>query len=90
MQGGFGDARDRLGGYSSFQKDDSPETIGWAWPCKHPQGEGSLAVVLDPFMGSGTTCAVARALGLKSIGIDLNADYLDIALKHRLAQGQLL
>lgn len=32
--------------------------------------------VLDPFVGSGTTCAVALANGRRSIGIDLSADYL--------------
>lgn len=36
-------------------------------------------VVLDPFMGSGTTCLVARRLGRHSIGIELNAEYLAIA-----------
>ena len=38
--------------------------------------------VLDPFVGSGTTTRVARRLGRRSIGIDLNESYLrDIALK---------
>jgi adenine-specific DNA-methyltransferase len=36
-------------------------------------------IVLDPFVGSGTTCAVASRLGRPSIGIDLRSDYLDIA-----------
>lgn len=43
--------------------------------------------VLDPFMGSGTTAQVARSLSRKSIGFELNSDYIDIAAKHRLAQG---
>ncbi len=33
-------------------------------------------VVLDPFVGSGTTNVVAIANGLRSIGIDLSEDYL--------------
>ena len=35
------------------------------------------AVVLDPFVGSGTTCAVAQQLGRRSVGLDLNPEYLD-------------
>ena len=38
-------------------------------------------VVLDPFVGSGTTSAVAQKYGRKSIGTDLNKEYLDIAVK---------
>lgn len=35
-------------------------------------------LVLDPFAGSGTTLAVARQLGRRSIGIDLNPKYADL------------
>jgi DNA modification methylase len=35
--------------------------------------------VLDPFMGSGTTALVARQEGRKSIGIELNRAYIEIA-----------
>lgn len=45
-------------------------------------------IVLDPFMGSGTTCKVARDLGRKYLGIELNPDYIKIANK-RLAQKHL-
>jgi DNA modification methylase len=31
-------------------------------------------VVLDPFLGSGTTCTVARELGRTSIGVEYSAD----------------
>jgi site-specific DNA-methyltransferase (adenine-specific) len=36
-------------------------------------------VILDPFMGSGSTIAAATACGLKSIGIENNAEYFDMA-----------
>ena len=36
-------------------------------------------LVLDPFAGSGTTCVVAASLGRRTMGIELNPDYADIA-----------
>ncbi len=35
--------------------------------------------VLDPFIGSGTTCVAAHKAGRHSIGIDINPDYVQIA-----------
>ena len=35
--------------------------------------------VLDPFVGSGTTTSVAYTLGRNSVGIDVKADYIDLA-----------
>jgi len=36
-------------------------------------------IVLDPFLGSGTTAVVAKKLGRNWIGIELNANYIKIA-----------
>ncbi|MFH1110281.1 MAG: site-specific DNA-methyltransferase [Planctomycetota bacterium] len=41
-----------------------------------PFGTG---VVLDPFMGSGSTIAAAAALGLESIGLEMNPEYFSLA-----------
>jgi DNA modification methylase len=41
--------------------------------------------VLDPFMGSGTTALVARRLGRKSVGIELNPEYAKLCAR-RLQQ----
>ena len=41
--------------------------------------------VLDPFNGSGTTTKMARAMGRRWIGIEINPDYCRIARK-RMAQ----
>jgi DNA modification methylase len=44
-------------------------------------------VVLDPFIGSGTTCAVARKHGRHAIGLDLNFEYLTKNARERLQYG---
>ena len=36
-------------------------------------------LVLDPFVGSGTTCKMAKQLGRNYIGIDISQEYIDIA-----------
>ena len=48
---------------------------------KASSNEGDL--VLDPFMGSGTTAVVAKRLNRKFVGYETNKDYLSI-LKTRL------
>ena len=42
-------------------------------------------IVLDPFLGSGTTAVVARRLKRNYIGIEIHPDYIDYA-KQRLAK----
>lgn len=43
------------------------------------------AIVLDPFVGSGTTVLAAKRLGKRFIGVDINPEYVAIA-KQRLIQ----
>src|SRR3989338_541779 len=38
-------------------------------------------IVLDPFVGSGTTCVVANFLGIKWIGFDINPEYINMSEK---------
>jgi len=51
-------------------------------PLKATCPKGGL--VLDPFVGSGTTLFVAQKMGLWGIGIELNKDYIDLIKKRLL------
>ena len=44
-------------------------------------GSPAGGVVLDPFMGSGTTGAAAKRLGRDFVGIEINPRYCEIAKK---------
>lgn len=44
--------------------------------------------VLDPFLGSGTTLVAAQKLGLKGLGIDINPDYCNLAMRRLREQMQ--
>lgn len=43
--------------------------------------EWTRGIILDPFMGSGTTGVAAVQMGREFIGIELNPDYFEIACK---------
>ncbi|MFH1226787.1 MAG: site-specific DNA-methyltransferase [Planctomycetota bacterium] len=56
------------------------KTTGWRATCQCKAGVVP-AVVLDPFMGAGTTAVAAKQLHRNFIGIELNPDYIGMAEK---------
>jgi len=64
----------------------SAKPLGWQPACDHGHSRDELypCVVLDPFLGSGTT--VRAAIGLRRIGwgIELNPEYAELAVKRIL------
>jgi len=63
-----------------FQKDHPPKEEIISCDCNAGFHAG---IVLDPFMGSGTTGKVCQELNRKFVGIELNPEYIKIA-KHKL------
>lgn len=62
------EAKAALGGYFREFTFARKETEGWT-DCGH--GQPARGVVLDPFVGTGTTLKVAERLGRDSVGVDL-------------------
>ena len=65
-------------------------TTSWQAGCSCKAGEPVPCTVLDPFVGSGTTVLVARRLGRRGIGIELNRDYCRMAERRIIADAPLL
>ena len=60
--------------------DTTKITIGWQPSCSC--GAPTVpALVLDPFMGSGTVALVAKKLNRHFLGIELNPEYVEMARK---------
>ncbi len=53
-------------------------TLGYKATC-NCGAESVPSVVLDPFVGSGTTVIVARRMGLRAIGLEASAEYAAMA-----------
>jgi site-specific DNA-methyltransferase (adenine-specific) len=59
-------------------------TIGWTPTCDC-NASTQPGLILDPFMGAGTTAIVARRFDRDYIGCDISQEYVDMALR-RLSQ----
>lgn len=77
------DGRDRSFNWSRNGKTGSldgtrptRETVGWQKVCGCSTQDVKPALILDPFVGSGTTVATALLLGRHGVGIDLSETYL--------------
>ncbi len=82
----------RLGGSSVIRAPVNKQRDTGDHPCPKPLGlisrlivKTKAASVIDPFMGSGTTLAAAKKLGIPAIGIEQSERYCDIAAR-RLQQ----
>ena len=63
-------------------------TQGWRPTCDHADASVVPCIVLDPFLGSGTTAQVAQDLGRRWIGCEVNRDYEPL-IRRRTAQASL-
>ncbi|MFC7069480.1 DNA-methyltransferase [Halobaculum lipolyticum] len=73
------EAKDVLGGYFREFCGAATETTGWEQACECDTDETAPGVVLDPFAGAGTTAVVAKRLGRRFIGVELNPEYVAMA-----------
>lgn len=86
-------ARSNVWGYSTGRGKSSTDAIAFQHPAIFPEAlardhiiswskEGDI--VLDPFVGSGTTAKMSAILGRRYIGFEISSDYVEIA-NQRLA-----
>ena len=82
--------------YGSVWKCPPESAMAYQHPTQKPEGIMRLCVerfsssglILDPFMGSGTTLVAAKSLGRKSIGVEISERYAAVAVE-RLRQEYL-
>ena len=75
------DRRRQLSGakQAAWKAENPDRFFGWHPQCTCPEHKPIPCLVLDPFLGSGTTLQVARWLGRNGIGIELNGEYASLA-----------
>ena len=77
------DAKGVLGGYYREFLLSRPKPEGWQKTCNCETDAIEPCLVLDPFLGSGTTILTALRLGRRAVGIELNPEYAEMA-KNRI------
>lgn len=94
--------QDGKGGRPNSYKDDQPNIEAIDHPCPKPyrwmrwavdRSSRTGEIVLDPFMGSGTTGVACMNLGRKFIGIEIEPKYFEIAcerIENAQRQGRLI
>lgn len=85
------DAKVRPDGLERVPNDWEPkQVLGQEWKKNCDcDSDYSPGIVLDPFNGSGTTCLVAKKLGRRFIGFDINSEYCKIAKKRISKYGNI-
>jgi hypothetical protein len=84
-KGAFMDANDNglratgLAGVDGTHASTEATITGYACACPDTSAPTRPSVILDPFGGTGTTAAVASALGRIGISVDLSHDYSRLA-----------
>jgi hypothetical protein len=77
-RGGTGTVTGTVGKSGGGRVEGYTKTLGFEPTCEC-NADIAPGTVLDPFVGSGTTCLTAKQLGRNSIGIDKNDKYLQMA-----------
>jgi site-specific DNA-methyltransferase (adenine-specific) len=76
---------------SKAQKFDHPAGFPVELParCIRLHGVKGATVVLDPFLGAGSTLVAAASLGCKGIGIEMDPEYAEISVARLRAEARL-
>lgn len=76
-RGGTGIPVGTVGRSGSGRVDGFSVTTGYRPTCDCGRSDYVPGIVLDPFVGSGTTLEVARECGVRAIGLDISHEYLE-------------
>ena len=80
----IGAYRESESGVQNYHPTQKPEAL-MKWCIQQCRFDDIPLLILDPYMGSGTTLRAAKDLGRRAIGIEIEEKYCEIAAK-RLAQ----